>query len=282
MKKIIIIISLLINIQNNYTSDCLNIGDNIVSIFNENIPKYKTEGIKIINIEEGKVDFYKYKIETTDNDIKYLVILDKYIIGVLQNNNGNNEFIFDMNGDGILDTIFNKMVIPYWVVKENNISNISRHNNIQIWLDNAFTNFNSTENPYSSGNHIQLLKNILFEIENGNIENKDILYSIYFYYYMGNKYPWIALQTLLFIKDAYLNRFDKLHPIIYLFEIETYINLNRIEEAKAVLNTLLEIAPEFVPGYVYRWQLENNPKKKREYYIFLKEKYPNHWITVQI
>ena len=54
------------------------------------------------------------------------------------------------------------------------------------------------------------------------------------------------------------------------------------DDAANFANDLVTMWPEFIPGLVYQWQLEQNLETKNKYYKSLKELYPDHWIVIQI
>jgi hypothetical protein len=98
----------------------LKIGDNIIEYFKEHTPKVLVQGKKLSGFEdwpECKIDYLKYKPITVDSDQKILYVLNKYIIGVLQNENNESYFLYDINGDGVIDVQADFMFVPFWVIK---------------------------------------------------------------------------------------------------------------------------------------------------------------------
>jgi hypothetical protein len=246
-------------------------------------PKYKTVGPTIINFPEGTIDFYKYKTETADEDIKILVILDKYPVGVLQSNRGESQFYYDLSGDGILDSEVATMEVPFWVVASNTDDTLkTENNNIKPYLDTFYQLFQNDENPYTSGKYIKNSNKLLDESTSLSLENRDLFYSLFCYYRWGNKYPAGAIAAIDYLASQYVDRFNADHPLFRLHFLESLINLGQEQQAMPFLESLLLMDPSFVPAQVYRWQLEKDPQQKKKCYEELKKQHPKHWIVRQI
>jgi len=266
-----------------YSQEQLNLGDNILQYVKDNPPSFKTEGTDTFQIDEGRIDYFKYKDVTDKEDLKILVINDTYIVGALQNINGRDRLYFDITGDGVLDSEIDFLIVPFWVIASTSQeTSDSGNNNIEEVLDRAFAQFNSDENPYDSGSHLELVNNIVKVIADSEYPNRDLYYALFSYYLFGNNYPWEALQSLDYLSQKYRARYGDFHPLFYLQTIESLINGGYKKEAKPLIDDLLEISPEFVPGHVYKWQLEEDSLVKEKLYSDLKANYPDHWIVKQL
>jgi len=71
-KFLIVILGLFINSSLFPQQILFEIGDNIVDYLNKNPTSYMTQGKDYIDSPDGKIDFLKYKAETTDIDTKFL------------------------------------------------------------------------------------------------------------------------------------------------------------------------------------------------------------------
>jgi hypothetical protein len=262
----------------------LALGQDLLQFMNKNPPGYKTFGPKILQMREGTIDFYKYSPVTTDLDLKILVVVDKYEIGVLQREDDDSVILLDMKGDGKLDTKFPILFVPYWVVAQNTPNRLkTNNNNVKEFLDGFYKAFQTDVNPYlQNGELDQRSSELLKNLENDNLENRDLIYTIFCYYRLGNAFPMQALEALNYLTDNYVSRFDSAHPLLFLYTVETLLNLGNIEGARGVLLDLLKIDPGFVPAQVYQWQLEQDKQEKERLYKQLKKLHPNHWIVVQI
>jgi hypothetical protein len=266
-----------------FCQENLALGQDLYSYLRDHPPTMKSAGRKILGIPEGTVDFYKYKAQTDKNDIKILVILEKYFVGVLQSENGKSHLLYDLTGDGVLDAEVTEMEVPYWVVARNTEEKQkTSKNNIKQYLDGYYQMFQQDANPFTSGKFVGYADTILKKVVSGSIDNRDILYALYCSYKWGNSYLAGAVSSVEYLAKNYLTRFQADHALFYLQFLELDIKLGNKDEARKVLESLLTLDPSFVPAQVYRWQLETDPDKKKAYYTDLKNKHPHHWIVSQL
>lgn len=255
-------------------------GDNIVEYCESNPPVYSVAGPQILNLPEGRVDFYKYKVQTVDEDTKFFH-QQSWLTGVLQNQNGVNQMLFDINGDGILDGEYSRIIIPYWILSRSFHTAKGGENNLEAFLDDGIDAFNGDPNPYESGAHQNYVLNFLDMIE-PETRNRDLFYAFFLYYYTIQNSPETDLLLLNSIEADYAQRFGTVHPILLLHTAETYMNMGNFDKAGEFVRRLLEARPDFVPGKVYSWQLETNLPEKQKKYNALKAEHPDHWIVRQI
>ncbi len=97
LSVLLLIASFSIHAQENLT-----LGQDLNEYLKQHPPLYKTIGTKLVDLPEGATDFYKFKQQTNDSDIKILMILDKYLVGVLQSEKGKSKLYYDLSGDGII------------------------------------------------------------------------------------------------------------------------------------------------------------------------------------
>lgn len=278
----IVLLYLLTASGNLISQEALEVNDNVKIAIDSMAPQYKTIGQQIVPIPEGFIDYYKLQSETTDKDLKFLVIQDQYVVGVLQQVNGIDQILIDANGDGSLDYESQFLAIPYWVVAQKYHHNSSAANNVEELLNQLVESFNSDQNPYLSGTHKKLTEDLLEFSSNESKPNRDLTYALYSYYTLGNQYPWAALQAINYLAKEYYGRYEADHPIFYLHILESLINLSYSDEAIKLADSLVEGWPDFVPGRVYQWQLETDKEKKKTLYKELKELFSEHWIVKQI
>jgi len=256
-----------------------NIGDNIIDYLNNNPTQYLTYGTFLYNIPDGRVDFLKYKAETTDIDTKYLV-QGSTVFGVMQYENNTTRLLYDITGDGILDVSHDYLLIPFWVLSKSVHTNISRNNNILRILDNGIRMFNGNDNPYTNN----AMRNYIVEIStfiNASTDNRDLFYGLLEYYRLA-QYPALAIMIISELGIQYESRFGYIHPLIFLHLAESLINFGNHEHAIEIINEILSTNPDFVPAKVYSWQLERDPIIKQRKYSDLKTNHQNHWIVRQI
>jgi hypothetical protein len=253
-----------------------NVGDNVLDYLSKNPTNYLVPGQKLFDIPEGRIDFRKYKNITVDEDTKFLTH-GLSLLGVMQNDKGVTIFLYDLNGDGILDNIHDNLIIPPWVLSKSPYTQKTNNNNLKDYLDKGLSMFNGDDNPYATG----LVNNYLaqfFQNIGPSYENRDLFYAFFLYYYLA-AHPDIAYNIICQIEIDYKERFDSVHPIIILHKAETLINMQEYQLANELIKNLLEIEPDFIPAKVYSWQLEIIPAIRQYKYNNLKSNYPSHWIV---
>jgi len=255
------------------------LGDNIIDYLNNNPPQYLTIGTFVINSPDGRADFLKYKAETTVIDTKFLV-QDSTIFGVMQHENDTTSILYDITGDGILDVVFDDLIIPFWVLTDSQYTKISQNNNLRQFLDNGYNVFNSDAGPYSPGTGDSFVSSLFSQFD-VSVDNRDLIFGLMQYYTYTNS-PELAVMIIYSFGINYENRFGSAHPLIHLHFAESLINLGNFELALTTINHILSTNPDFVPAKVYSWQLEKNPTVKQRKYVELKTNHPNHWIVKQI
>jgi len=256
-----------------------NVGDNIIDYLNNNPTQYLTQGTFFINFPDGRIDFLKYKAETTDIDTKFL-IQGSTVFGVMQYENGTTNFLYDITGDGILDINFDSLFLPYSALTNSQYTKKSRNNNLRQFLDNGFNMFNDDAGPYAPGINNKFLSDFLSQLD-VSVDNRDLFYGMLQYYNFVRS-PELALMIISSIGIMYEDRFGAFHPLILLHYAESLINLGLYEYAIDAINKILSTNPNFIPAKVYSWQLEENPTIKQRKYNELKTNHSNHWIVKQI
>ena len=255
------------------------VGDNIIDYLNQNPTQYLTQGTLLMDSPDGQVDFLKYKANTIETDTKYLV-QGSNVFGVMQNDNISTYFLYDINGDGILDCEHDFLFLPFWVLSESGYTKTVVDNNLLEYLDNGYKMFNGKENPYSSGSMRKYLTDFASNTGIANY-NRDLFYAILEYYSFA-QYPELALMILFEFETRYKERFGSSHPVIILHIIESMINNGYRENAADFIKEYESKYFDFIPLKVYSWQLEKNPLIKQQKYEKLKQEHPEHWIVLQI
>jgi len=255
------------------------VGDNFIEYLNRNPPQYLAEGVFLYNIPDGRVDFLKYKIETSDSDTIFL-IQGSSVFGVMQYENKSTKFFYDITGNGILDVSHDSLLIPFWVLSKSANTKITRNNNVLRYFDNGIKMFNSNDNPYANDAMFRYVQEFSSLI-NISTNNRDLFYGMLEYYRLS-QYPFLALMIISELGIRYNERFGSIHPLILLHTAESLINSGDNELAVGFINDILSVNPNFIPAKVYSWQLEKDPTIKQRKYNDLKTNYKNHWMVKQI
>ena len=254
-------------------------GDNLREYLHKNLVKYEKEVNPISSWPEGKTKICTYNTKVDGTSPVVLVINDSFPIGVLQGTSPNAYFLFDFDGDGILETKTNTAALPYWVVKITSI-NKTRNDNITKILDIIYQGFQNDNGPIASTiSSMQAIDEYKSDV---NFGNRDLVYLIYFYTAYSQKLREQSLAAISLLGDELKSRFNKEHPLILLYTIETYINLGQDDKAREVVKQLRKADPEFIPGMVYEYQLETDKEKAKALLEDLKMNHADHWIVEQI
>ena len=279
-KLCLALVVLAINVEVIFSQQILfKIGDNITDYLGKNPPQYLTQGTFFIDAPDGRVDFLKYKAETTDIDTKFLV-QGSTVFGVMQYEDGETSLLYDIDGDGVLDFIWESLFLPFSVLTESSYTKISGNNNLSGFLDNGFKMYNDDSGPFAPDANSNFLLGFSTNIDIST-ENRDLFYGMLQYYNFVPD-PELAFMVIYSVGMEYEQRFGVSHPLIYLHIAESLINLGSFEYAVDFIDDILADYPDFVPAKVYSWQLDEDAATKQRKYNELKAKHPNHWIVKQI
>ena len=260
------------------------VGDDIVAFTQKNPPGYFISRVQLIKMPDGFQEMIGYKEVITKEDTKFLVSGNK-LVGVTQYVNGKEICLYDMVGDGKIDIISPYPIVPAWVITDSEYNKKSSKNNIDKYLEEFYKLFNGNENPYTSKKLNKLIDKTMQASANIKNENRDLIYGIFLYYGLQSiKNPFLDFANMNMVENTYKERFNKgVHPLIYLWMIETLINVGADKkDLEPLLNDILNLYPDFIPFQVYSWQLEKDKKVKENKYKNLKNKYPKHWIVKQL
>ncbi|HOM86563.1 MAG TPA: hypothetical protein PLH80_00130 [Spirochaetota bacterium] len=282
MKKILLPLIITVFIHTNiYSYDLLKIGDNVTNYIKTNPVKYKLTNQKLSNWPEGVVTLLAYDTKVDGKSPIIVFALDKYPIGVLQGTSPNAYYIFDIDGDGILDTKTDKGIVPFWVVYANS-KNKSKNDNITSIFNLVYESFQSDEGPYINQKFKESINKLYEFNKNINIENRDLAYLFLFYQLYNQYFPEQSLKCLDLLTKEYISRFNKIHPILLLYKAETLINLKQEQDAKKIIAELRKADPNFIPAKAYEYRLEVDKEKAKILLNNLKENHKNHWIVKQL
>ncbi|UTC65539.1 hypothetical protein E4O00_05400 [Treponema sp. OMZ 788] len=258
--------------------------DDIAAFTKKNPPGYFIGRVQLIKMPDGFQEIIGYKEVVTKEDTKFLASENK-LVGVTQYVNGKEIYLYDMNGDGKINISAPHPILPAWVITDSKYNKKSSKNNIDKYLEDFYKLFNGNENPYTSDKLNKLINKTMQASTDIKNENRDIIYGIFLYYGLQSiKNPLIDFTNLQIVLNTYLTRFNKdlAHPLIFLWMIETFINMGNSEQASELVDNIVDIYPDFIPFQVYFWQLEKDKKIKEQKYKNLKNKYSKHWIVKQI
>lgn len=280
MKKIAVILVLFSFLGSFvFGADLLEEGDNLTEYLQKNPVKYQMELKPISSWPEGKTMAYAYDTKGDGTSPIIIVVDGTYPIGVMQGSSPNAYYLFDFDGDGNLDLKTEISVLPYWVVAKTSTKK-TKKDNISKVLDVAYQGYQSDEGPMLST--LMTIQTIEGFKSDTNLENRDLIYLLYFYTNYNQKLPTQSLSAINLLGDELKSRFKKTHPLILLYKLETYINMDQDDNAREIVKELRNLDPTFIPGMVYEYQLETDKEKAKELLADLKKNYGNHWIVKKL
>lgn len=232
--------------------------------------------------QEGKnitVAMYNNKLDSILPSI--LLTSDKIPFGAIQGINPESHFLFDTDGDGALDYICEKPLVPIWLVLNSSINHDSQDTTPKKYLDLLYSTFQSDSGPASTSKIKQALGLLDDYYADISRPNRDIMYLLKYYIDYTNE-PEQALIAVNKLEEIYKERYGSMHPAILLFSVETSINIGDTKAASDCCQRLLTVVPDFVPGKYYKWYLMVESSKKSNFGHKLKNQYPDHWLIAKI
>lgn len=280
MKKLalmLVLICLLSQIV--FGAELLKEGDNLAEYLQENLVKYRVDLQPLSDWPEGKAAAYLYDTAMDGTTPVIIVVDDKYVIGVLQGLSPNAYYLFDSDGDGILDLRTDFGFLPFWVVLMTS-TNRSQNDNISEIMDVLYQGYQSNEGPMRNtiiaAQAMEKFKN------DPEAENRDLIYLLYFYLTHNQEIPAQSLEAIRLLDVSMRVRFNEIHPLIILYELETCLNMGQLDNARELLTALRNLDPAFIPGKVYEYQLETDEEKAKALLAELKKDHGDHWIVRQL
>ena len=274
MKRLFILIMLFPPILA-YTQ-ILDIGDNMSTILDENPPtlfsKFDSESL----LPEENVTLYFYNNASFDEQNVFVSVDDNYIIGVLRDD----KFLLDMSGDGVLDSEFFYIVIPFWVIAYNTSEESTTSDN--TWgpfLDKLYLELQKDDSIFENGGYGSIIDEIYLKLIDTSVMNRDILYCLYSYNKLRDDHLWAAAQALAYLSKNYTQRYGQDHPLLMLYSIESAIGLGFRNTARSVVDSLLKYFPDCVPALAYQYILERDSVKKSILLDDLKKDHGDHWMV---
>ena len=201
--------------------------------------------------------------------------------GVLQGKPPDAYFLFDMDGDGRLDTRTIEYILPFWVVLRTPVTKSSKERTIVHILDFCYQAFQADKGP---AEHEGILKaNSSLETYQTNTlkPNRDLAYLIAFYMQMVQD-PAQAIAAIKTLEERFMQRFGFVHPVILLFHLESRINQGDYDQAASLLARLRQLDANFIPAKFYEWDLLDPGEKQDTLGRDLLRQYPKHWLIRKI
>lgn len=280
MKYLFLLFVLILNASLNAQS--IKKGDNLKEEFNKIIKPYYFNAPSFTGFAEGNnMILIGSKPNTKECDFLFIGLKDTSLIGVFKVSEPNS-FLFDTEGNSILDLSSDIFILPLWTVK--NKAKISASDKkIIVMLDKLYEKTmqgnddnldEKTWNEYYSfqtnttlaNRHIALLfdtyQNIMTETA---AKNKKVPSEI-------------CIPLMKSLSGECLKLYNSIPAIVCIYMGEALQSGGMIKEAREHFEMSLQFYPNSIPLLVYNFKLEIDPVKKKEKLLELKNKYPKHWM----
>jgi hypothetical protein len=259
----------------------LKIGDSVRDYLNQHPVKFTVKMQGNTNWREaGMLEYGMYSKKGVDDAHPAILLWDRLTpIGVLQGKPPSTHFLFDIDGDGVLDYRGNELILPTYIVLSNSPIVDPSKNDMKKLLDVHYEVFQSDAGPYDNKDFREVLASGFNPYATDNMKpNRDLFYLLSFY--LGHaKEPKLALLAISELQSRYVRRYKALHPIVLLFLLESSINADDDAAASRYCGELLKLHPDFVPANYYQYKLEKDPQKATELAKQLEMAHQNHWLV---
>ncbi len=218
----------------------------------------------------------EYHVYNIEDDNRIFLSMNFYPFGVLVEKNDTHVFLIDFDGDSYLDFEANYLYIPPWVISLN--SNGSHSGNFMLeYLDLTSKAFQSDELPQDSDD-MKIRTTKLIEIaDNRNAEDRVYVYYDYLYNYLYSRKEYETAYYCL--QNLFQSMNSPQNETILIYMVELAYRNGQLNESRGLNNILIEYFPDFIPGLVYQYILEEDQELKEKYKMVLLEEHANHWMV---
>lgn len=259
-------------------------GDNLRQYFSADSCRYsviKKENEKelpsdvsiLLNVSKKKncLPVYTVKIDS-DEDLPFAVLLDE---------KQSVSYLIDIDGDGLLDDTYNRLLIPYWV-----LSRSGEKGSDPVFIevcDMLYGAFQNDAGPASAGSGLsEGLARMKDLIQAPDTINRDMYFALMFYSRNSQKYMKESFKSISYLSRQMRERYGSIHPLILLFTLESLVNMKAEGQILPAVDRLLAEDPDSIPGLAYRMHYTGDRNESKKIYNELKKKHPSHWIVKQL
>jgi hypothetical protein len=222
------------------------------------------------------------KPKPIDCDYVFLALKDTTLIGIFKTTQPN-VFMFDTKGNSILSDSSYFFLLPLWTVK-NKTKIDSSDKTILSVLDKLYeTTLQANEgNPEEK----TLRKYQQFKTDT-SLANRHIALLFDNYQTLvaetaakGEKPPTnICVPLMNSLISECNSLYNSIPVMVCICSGEALLSAGFTDEARKHFKMSLQFYPNSIPLLVYNYQLEEDPKKKKEQLKVLKKIYPKHWMV---
>jgi len=281
MKYIFLLLTIFLTLSS--TAQTIKQGDNLKTEFKKISKPYFFEAPSFTGFAEGKKMFLiGSKPKPNDCDFLFIALKDTTLIGVYKVSKPIS-FLFDTEGNSILNKQSDFFVLPLWTVK-NKTKVSSSDKKIISLLDKLYemtlqANDNEldekTLNEYQSYQTNTTLANrhiaLLFDTYQNIITETAA---------KGKKAPAeICIPVMRSLSEECLKLYNSIPAIVCIYMGEALDSAGMTDEARNHFKMSLQFYPNSIPLMVHNYSLEKDQVKKKEQLSELKKKYSKHWMV---
>jgi hypothetical protein len=161
------------------------------------------------------------------------------VYGVLDGSSSNASFLYDTDGDGVLDMRSSARWYPSWIFFNARMVRADPSSFVRDCQD-IYGQLNSVEGP-TQATMSQEQSRILDVLNDRIASNRDLYYSLLFYSVYSAEEPQLCLGAMLSV-GGYLSAIYKLElPLICLYAGESLIDLGKLDHARNMFERLKQI-----------------------------------------
>jgi hypothetical protein len=222
------------------------------------------------------------KPNPNDCDFVFIALHDTTLIGIFTIK-APNVFMFDTEGNSILNSTSQFFLLLLWTVKKN-AKVVSSDKTILSLLDKIYE-------KTLQANDLELDEKTMKEYQryetDTTLANRHI--ALLFDNYQtiitetaakGEKAPAeICVPLMKSLSGECLSLYNSIPAIVCIYMGEALQSAGMIDKAREHFKMSLQFYPKSIPLLVYNYRLEQDPTKKKEQLAELKKNYPKHWMV---
>lgn len=281
MKRLLFLLLTTATVYSN--AQTLKQGDNLRTEFNKISNPYYFKAPSFTGWTEGaNMLLIGDKPNPKECDFVFLALQDTTLIGVFKTK-APNVFMFDTEGNSLLDKPSEYFLLPLWTVKKNS-QVVSTDKTILSLLDKMYQ-------KTLQANDFELDEATMKEYQqyqsNTALANRHI--ALLFDNYQtiitqtaakGEQAPSdICIPLMKSLSGECLSLYNSIPVIVCIYMGEALQSAGMIDKAREHFKMSLQFYPNSIPLLVYNYRLEQDKTKQKQQLADLKKKYGKHWMV---
>jgi len=264
-------------------AQAINQGNNLKTEFNKISKPYYFAASKFTDWTEGaNMLLIGNKPNPNDCDFVFIALHDTTLIGVFTINTPN-VFMFDTQGNSILNNTSEFFMLPEWIVK-NKTKILSTDKTIYNILDKLYEETLQANDGQPGEETIRSYQQFKTDT---TLANRHIALLFDTYQTIinetatkGEKPPTdICVPLMKSLVNECISVYNRVPAIVSIYMGEALLGAGMTDEARKHFKMSLQFYPNSIPLLVYNYRLEEDSTKKEEELMNLKKNYPEHWMV---